>query len=70
MQFHLSKENLRNVGGFHQFHTILPDGYEDSLCIQSFYIRDTKYKPNMVVVISYEDDLPLFGLITFIVLDI
>lgn len=52
---------------YNDFQYILPAGLENSMVVKEATIYNTKYKKNMVFAINYVQDLPLFGLLHWIV---
>jgi len=52
---------------YNKFQNILPPGLENCMVVKEATICNTKYKKNMVLAIKYENDLPVFGLLHWIV---
>jgi len=64
---HFKEKMLIDCYNYNDFQYILPPGLENSVVVKEATICNTKYKKNMVLAINYENDLPLFGLLHWIV---
>jgi len=65
--FHYKEEILIDCYNYNNFQNILPPGLENSVIVKEATICNTKYKKNMVLAINYDNNLPLFGLLHWIV---
>lgn len=65
--FHSKKKTLIECYNYNNFQYILPPGLENLKVVKEATICNTKYKKNMVLVINCENDLPVFGLLHWIV---
>lgn len=65
--FHFKEKIISDCYNYNNFQYILPPGLENSVVVEEAIICNTKYKKNMVLAINYENDLPLFGLLHWIV---
>lgn len=67
--FHFEEKNLIDCYNYNDFQQVLPPGLENSIVVKEATIYNTKYKRNMVLVcaINSENNLPLFGLLHWIV---
>lgn len=65
--YHPNERRLVNCDNFELFQNILPPELEHSVIVKEAVISGTCYKPNMIFVINYEEDLPTFGTLCWIV---
>ncbi|KAK3929470.1 Major inner capsid protein VP3 [Frankliniella fusca] len=59
--FHTDESLLRNAVNFNDFREVLPDGYADGISVKNVNICGTLYDTGMVLVFTYQHDLPVFG---------
>ncbi|KYQ54177.1 hypothetical protein ALC60_13453 [Trachymyrmex zeteki] len=67
VKYHPKERRLVNCENFEMFQNILFNGLEQSLAVEEAVICGTCYKSNMILVINYEENLPIFGKLCWIV---
>ncbi|KYN20118.1 hypothetical protein ALC57_07546 [Trachymyrmex cornetzi] len=65
--FNSKQKILIDCYNYNDFQHILPPGSENSIVTKEAIICNITYKTNMVLVINFQNDLPLFGLLHWIV---
>ncbi|KYM95062.1 hypothetical protein ALC62_14308 [Cyphomyrmex costatus] len=67
VKYHPKECRLVNCENFEMFQNILFNRLEQSLAVKEAVICGTCYKSNMILVINYEENLPIFGKLCWIV---